>query len=134
LRDPVVGQALSLLHTQPARDWTVADLAVAVAASKTVLADRFLQLLDRPAIRYLTQWRLHLASGLLRTTGLGVGEIGATVGYNCRGGVQPRVQTRTRQGPCPLAGGGDTELSSASQERGEGAGQGSGVHPVNGSP
>jgi transcriptional regulator GlxA family with amidase domain len=83
LRDPVVGQALSLLHTQPARDWTLADLAVAVAASKTVLADRFLQLLGRPPIRYLTQWRPHLASGLLRTTRLGVGEIGATVGYNC---------------------------------------------------
>ena len=82
LRDPVVGQALSLLHADPARDWTVAELSVAVAASKTVLAERFLQLLGRPPIRYLTQWRLHLASGLLRTTGLGVGEIGVKVGYN----------------------------------------------------
>ena len=82
LRDPVVGQALSLLHADPARDWTVAELAVAVAASKTVLADRFQQFLGRPPIRYLTEWRLNLASGLLRTTGFGVGEIGAKVGYN----------------------------------------------------
>jgi hypothetical protein len=32
LRDPVVGQALSLLHAQPAHDWTVAELAVAASA------------------------------------------------------------------------------------------------------
>lgn len=82
LRDPVVGQALSLLHAQPARDWTVAELAVAVAASKTVLADRFLQMLGRPPIRYLTEWRLNLASGLLRTTDLNVAEIATKVGYN----------------------------------------------------
>jgi len=82
LRDPVVGQALSLLHADPAHDWTVAELAVAVAASKTVLVDRFRLLLGRPPIRYLTEWRLNLASGLLRTSGLGVGEIGAKVGYN----------------------------------------------------
>ena len=54
---------------------------MAVAVSKTVLVDRFQQLLGRPPIRYLTEWRLNLASGLLRSTGLGVAEIGAKVGY-----------------------------------------------------
>jgi AraC-like DNA-binding protein len=82
LRDPVAGPALTLLHTDPAHDWSVAELAAAAAASRTVLVDRFRQLLGRPPIRYLTEWRLHLASGLLRTTPLGVGEIGAKVGYN----------------------------------------------------
>jgi transcriptional regulator GlxA family with amidase domain len=81
LQDPVVGRALTLLHAHPERDWTVAALATAVAASKTVLVDRFGQLLGRPPIRYLTEWRLNLASGLLRTTRLSVAEIGARVGY-----------------------------------------------------
>jgi AraC-like DNA-binding protein len=81
LRDPVVGPALSLMHADPARSWTVAELAFAVATSRTVLVDRFRQLLDRPPIRYLTEWRLNLASGLLRTTTLGVSEIAARVGY-----------------------------------------------------
>ena len=49
--------------------------------SRTVLVDRFNQMLGRPPIRYLTEWRLSLASGLLRTTDLGVAEIGARVGY-----------------------------------------------------
>jgi AraC-like DNA-binding protein len=81
LRDPMVGPALSLLHADPARDWTVGELATAVATSKTVLVERFRQQLGRPPIRYLTEWRLNLASGLLRTTGFGVGEIGTKVGY-----------------------------------------------------
>jgi AraC-like DNA-binding protein len=81
LRDPVVGPALSLLHTRPAHDWTVAELAHAVATSKTVLIDRFNLLLGRPPIRYLTEWRLNLASGLLRTTEFGVTEIAGRVGY-----------------------------------------------------
>ena len=81
LRDPVVGQALALIHADPARDWTVADLAKAVAVSRTVLVDGFVQRLGRPPIRYLTEWRLNLASGLLRTTDASVGEIAARVGY-----------------------------------------------------
>lgn len=81
LRDPVVGPALALLHARPAHDWTITELARAVAASRTVLAERFLSVLGRPPIRYLTQWRLSLASGLLRSTELNVSEIASRVGY-----------------------------------------------------
>lgn len=81
LRDPVVGPTLSVLHTRPAHDWTVAELAHTVATSKTVLIDRFNLLLGRPPIRYLTEWRLNLASGLLRTTESGITEIAGRVGY-----------------------------------------------------
>jgi AraC-like DNA-binding protein len=81
LRDPVAGPALSLLHEDPARDWTVTELARAVATSRTVLVDRFGRLLGRPPIRYLTEWRLNLAAGLLRTSGSTVGEVATRVGY-----------------------------------------------------
>lgn len=81
LRDPVVGRAVALMHADPARDWTVADLATAAMTSRTVLVDRFRDLLGRPPIRYLTEWRLNLASGLLRTTDLGVAEVATKVGY-----------------------------------------------------
>jgi transcriptional regulator GlxA family with amidase domain len=82
LRDPLVGQAIALLHAEPARDWTVTELAQAVAASRSVLVERFNRLLGRPPIRYLTEWRLNLASGLLRTTERSVSEIAASVGYS----------------------------------------------------
>ena len=81
LRDPVVGPAIAQLHARPDRAWTVAELARAVPTSKTVLVDRFHALLGRPPIRYLTEWRINLASGLLRTTDLGVAEVASRVGY-----------------------------------------------------
>jgi AraC-like DNA-binding protein len=81
LRDPIVGHALSLLHGDPAHDWTVGELAHAVATSRTVLVGGFVRLLGRPPIRYLTEWRLNLASGLLRSTEIGVGEVALRVGY-----------------------------------------------------
>ena len=72
---------MALLHTRPAHDWTVAELSRAVATSKTVI-DRFNLLVGRPPIRYLTEWRLNLASGLLRTTESGITEIATRVGYS----------------------------------------------------
>ncbi|GAA3641847.1 AraC family transcriptional regulator [Microlunatus ginsengisoli] len=82
LRDPVVGPAIALIHAAPARAWTVEGLARAAMTSKTVLVERFNSLLGRPPIRYLTEWRLRLASGLLRTTTFSVAEVGAQVGYS----------------------------------------------------
>ena len=81
LRDPIVGPALALLHTNPAHDWSIAELARAVPTSRTVLLQRFGELLGQPPIRYLTTWRLSLASGLLLTTALSVAQIAARVGY-----------------------------------------------------
>ena len=72
---------MALLHADPARPWTVRELAMAVAVSRTVLVDAFVRLVGRPPIRYLAEWRLNLASGLLRTTSSGVAETAAAVGY-----------------------------------------------------
>jgi AraC-like DNA-binding protein len=81
MRDPIVGPALARLHEDPAHGWTVAGLAAAVATSRTVLTEGFVRLLGMPPIRYLTEWRLNLASGLLRSTDQTVGEIALAVGY-----------------------------------------------------
>lgn len=99
LRDPVVGPALARLHGDPARDWTVAALAGDVAVSRTVLVDRFRRLLGRPPIRYLTDWRLNLASGLLRTTDMGVGEIALRVGYGSEAAFSRAFKRAFRQPP-----------------------------------
>jgi AraC-like DNA-binding protein len=99
LRDPVVGPAVRLLHADPAHDWSVAELATAVAASRTVLVERFSQLLGRPPIRYLTDWRLKLASGLLRTTGLGVAQIAARVGYGSEEAFSRAFKRQVGQAP-----------------------------------
>jgi AraC-like DNA-binding protein len=80
LRDPVVGQALAALHGQPAVAWTVESLARAVAVSRSVLADRFAEMVGQPPMQYLALWRMQLASRLL-LEGEPVAEAAVAVGY-----------------------------------------------------
>lgn len=82
LHDHVLAPALSRLHAAPARHWTVADLAAECAVSRSLLDDRFRQVLGRSPIRYLAQWRMHLAAELLTTTDLPVAAIAHRVGYD----------------------------------------------------
>jgi len=80
LRDPMVGQALGALHAAPAEPWTVERLARAVAVSRSVLAERFTDLVGQPPMQYLALWRMQLASRLL-TEGKQVAAVAAEVGY-----------------------------------------------------
>jgi AraC-like DNA-binding protein len=82
LHDPVLGPALALLHAEPARHWTVSDLASCAAVSRSLLDERFRKVLGRSPIRYLTDWRMHLAEDLLATTHTGVAAIARRVGYD----------------------------------------------------
>lgn len=82
LRDPVLAPALAVLHRHPERRWTVADLADVAAASRSTLDQRFRDLLGRPPMRYLTDWRMHVAKDLLAHTSLTVGAVADRVGYD----------------------------------------------------
>jgi AraC-like DNA-binding protein len=82
LHDPVLAPAMAELHAAPERKWTVAELAASAAVSRSLLDERFRQVLGRSPIRYLTEWRMHIADDLLATTHLGVGAIARRVGYD----------------------------------------------------
>ena len=79
--DPVVGQALRLLHHDPAHPWTVAELAAAAGVSRAALARRFNDLVGEPPMSFLTGWRIALAADLLREPGATVGSVADQVGY-----------------------------------------------------
>jgi AraC-like DNA-binding protein len=79
--DPVVGRALRMLHDDPSRPWTVADLAHAAGLSRGLFARRFTELVGEPPISYLTGWRLALAADLLREPGATVDAVARRVGY-----------------------------------------------------
>jgi AraC-like DNA-binding protein len=80
-RHPQVGKALSLLHREPERAWTIADLARQVGVSRSVLAERFTYYLGDPPMTYLSRWRLHLGAQKLASSSASVAEIAAAVGY-----------------------------------------------------
>jgi AraC-like DNA-binding protein len=80
-RDPDVGSALALVHSQPSEPWTIAGLAKRVGVSRSVLAERFRHFLGMPPMAYLTRWRLQLGAQLLASTSRSVAQIAAEVGY-----------------------------------------------------
>lgn len=81
LRDPVVGRALARLHAEPARAWTLPELAREVGASRSVLAERFAFFVGQPPMLYLTRWRLQLAASRLAAGGGPVSAVASDVGY-----------------------------------------------------
>jgi AraC family transcriptional regulator, alkane utilization regulator len=81
LNDAQVGRALAMLHAEPARPWTVEELAQRVAMSRAAFAARFVELVGDPPMQYLTAWRMHLARNLLREGRLSIAEIASRVGY-----------------------------------------------------
>lgn len=104
-RDGEVGKTLALLHRDPARPWTLADLAREVGISRSVLAERFRHYLNETPIAYLTRWRLQLGAEMLASTSFSVAQVAAEVGYESeaafnrafkRGFAIPPARFRTR--------------------------------------
>lgn len=81
LSDHQIGTALTLLHEQPARRWTVAELAAAVSMSRSSFAMRFRALVGLPPLDYLVRWRMQNAARSLRFTSRTVAAIGSDLGY-----------------------------------------------------
>ena len=80
-RDPEVGKTLALMHRNPERPWTLADLAHEAGISRSVLAERFRHYLTETPIAYLTRWRLQLGAQMLTSTSYSVAQIAGDVGY-----------------------------------------------------
>ncbi|MFD5461752.1 AraC family transcriptional regulator [Kitasatospora sp. NPDC127059] len=81
LAAPAVGDALRLLHEDPAHRWTVAELAARVGRSRAGFAARFTAAVGEPPLTYLTGWRMVLAADLLRDTEATVAAVAHEVGY-----------------------------------------------------
>ena len=81
-RDPVAGDALRLLHAEPAAPWTVSSLAGRTGVSRSTLAKRFADMVGEPPLTYLTRWRMTLAADMLaERESATVAEIARAVGY-----------------------------------------------------
>lgn len=82
MADPAIGDTLRLLHSDPARRWTVAELAAKSGMSRATFAARFTSHVGEPPLTYLTSWRMTLAADLLQETDDTVATIAREVGYH----------------------------------------------------
>jgi AraC-like DNA-binding protein len=79
--DRIVGGALAAMHKEPARPWTLEELAQEANTSRSVLAERFHELVGSTPMQYLTQWRMLLAANLLSRSNTPLARIAEDVGY-----------------------------------------------------
>ena len=84
LADVRLAKALSAVHAEPARGWTLQTMAAAAGMSRARFAAHFAQTVGVPPGDYLTGWRLGLARRLLRR-GWPVKQVAVEVGYGSAG-------------------------------------------------
>ena len=81
LHDPGLREALGVIHRRPERSWTAAELTTAAGMSRSTFFAQFRQVVGETPSDYLTRWRMHVASRLLREQHCSVASAAAQVGY-----------------------------------------------------
>jgi AraC-like DNA-binding protein len=81
LQDPQIGRAISNIHRDPARTWTVASLAHELAMSRSAFAARFTDLVGEPVMSYVARWRMQIAAAALKNDSATVGQLTIQLGY-----------------------------------------------------
>lgn len=81
LQDGQIGRALSAVHREPGRAWSVAELAEAVAMSRSAFAARFSELVGQTPMQYVREWKMSQATAWLRGGDVTVSEIAYRLGY-----------------------------------------------------
>ncbi|SEJ41876.1 AraC-type DNA-binding protein [Azotobacter beijerinckii] len=81
LSDPRIGAVIQAIHSDPARRWTVEDLAEVANVSRSTLALRFKQKAGLASLEYVLRWRMQLATRALRSNHVTISSIAQKLGY-----------------------------------------------------
>lgn len=81
LAEERIGRALSAIHADPYRAWTVKELAGIAAMSRSIFAERFTARVGEAPLHYVKRWKLTLAADMLATGGLKVTQAAQRTGY-----------------------------------------------------
>lgn len=80
--DTRIAAALDSIHAEPARRWTVDDLAARCNVSRSTFALRFKQRMGFGPLEYLMRWRMQLATRELRHSEAPISVIAQSLGYD----------------------------------------------------
>lgn len=99
LREPRLAEALHQLHLDPARDWSVGELAARVGMSRTRFALLFQERIGQPPMTYLTHLRLDLVAQRLRDGEESIGELAHAAGFASPSGLNRAFHRHFGQTP-----------------------------------
>lgn len=85
LAHPQLVRALTAMHGEPAREWTVESLASVAGMSRSAFAAAFREALGETPGEYLARWRMTVAQALIRA-GKPLKWVGGQVGYSSQAG------------------------------------------------
>jgi DNA-binding transcriptional LysR family regulator len=80
--DPAVSKALTIIHNRFSEELDVEMLAREAGVSRTILGQRFSELLGESPMRYCAQWRMRMASNMLRDGNQTTASVAYAVGFN----------------------------------------------------
>lgn len=81
LVEPRILKVLHHMHNQPEKAWTLVELAAIANLSRAGFAKRFHEVMGNPPLRYLTEWRMRVASKMLRQGHDAIKNIAYQLGY-----------------------------------------------------
>ena len=81
LRDKRLARALTAIHNEPGKPWTMESAAEEASMSRSGFARLFKEMLDTSFFDYLTRLRMRNARELLATTNLAVPMVAEKIGY-----------------------------------------------------
>lgn len=81
LADARIGRALSAMHGEASKPWTVATLARQAGMSRSAFAAAFAKMVGLPPMDYLANWRMTLARDALVSSDLPMADIAELAGY-----------------------------------------------------
>jgi AraC-like DNA-binding protein len=81
LSDRQMSEAIASIHSEPAHDWTVEELARHVGMSRSTFALRFKETVGMSPMEYLTRWRMLVAGDRMANTSDSISEIARSLGY-----------------------------------------------------
>jgi AraC-like DNA-binding protein len=99
LADARLGRALTSLHADVARPWTVASLAEEARLSRTAFSERFARLVGVPPMTYLIKWRIALAKDILQRERVPQDVVAAAVGYQSASAFSTAFRREVGQAP-----------------------------------
>ncbi|RNW07869.1 AraC family transcriptional regulator [Serratia nematodiphila] len=99
LTDRQISLAIAAMHAEPARNWTLEELARIAGISRTVFAQRFKGLVGSTAMEYLSRWRMLQAADRLRAGKENVASIAYSLGYGSESAFSTAFKRVMAQSP-----------------------------------